>query len=87
MAATKFLSFQEFSDGSQRGHMKMRATLKLNNSGAARNAVAEKSISSSQRPNRLTLVSLPDGPDHKNGPVACSLEGGAIAISMNLKLF
>jgi transmembrane protein TMEM174 (potassium channel) len=47
-------------------HMKMRATLKLNNSGAARNAVAGKTISSSQRSNPLTVVSLLDPPDHKN---------------------
>jgi hypothetical protein len=40
--------------------------LKLNNSGAARNAVAGKTISSSQRSNPLTVVSLLDAPDHKN---------------------
>ena len=49
-------------------HMKMRARLKLNNSGAARNAVAGKTISSSQRSNPLTVVSLLDAPDHKNVP-------------------
>jgi hypothetical protein len=48
--------------------MKMRARLKLNNSGAARNAVAGKTISSSQRSNPLTVVSLLDPPDHKNVP-------------------
>jgi len=44
--------------------MKIGATLKLNNAGAARNAVAGKSISSSQR--SLTVVSLLDTPDHNN---------------------
>ena len=48
--------------------MKMRATLKLNNVGAARNAVAGKSISSSQCSSPLTVVSLLDSPDHKNVP-------------------
>jgi hypothetical protein len=66
--------------------MKMRATLKLNNAGAARNAIARKSLSSSQRSNPLTVVSLQDAPDHKNFPVACSLEG-VIAISTNFELF
>jgi hypothetical protein len=46
--------------------MKMWAGLKLNNSGAARNAVAGKTISSSQRSNPLTVVSLLGAPDHKN---------------------
>jgi hypothetical protein len=62
-------------------HMKMRATLKLNNSGA----VAGKTMSLSQRSNPLTLVSLLDAPDHKNVPVACSLEG-AIAIGTNVEI-
>lgn len=48
--------------------MKMRAMLKLNNACAARSAVAGKSISSSQRSNPLTVVSLLDAPDHKNVP-------------------
>ena len=49
-------------------NMKMRAMLKLNNACAARSAVAGKSISSSQRSNPLTVVSLLDAPDHKNVP-------------------
>jgi hypothetical protein len=46
--------------------VKMRATLKLNKTSGVPNAVAGKSISSSQRSNCLTVVSLLDTPDHNN---------------------
>jgi len=66
--------------------MKMRATLKLNKTSGVPNAVAGKSISSSQRSNPLTVVSLLGAPDHRNIRRWCSLEG-AIAVSTNLELF
>ena len=60
--------------------MKMRTTLKLNNADAARNAVAGKSISSSQRSNPLTVVSLMAAPDYNNVKAA-------VAPSTILELF
>jgi hypothetical protein len=66
--------------------MKMRVTLKLNNACAARNAVAGKSNSSSQRSNLLTLVSLLMRQITRTFPVGYS-RAGAIATSTNLQLF
>jgi hypothetical protein len=67
--------------------MKMRATLKLDNEGAAHNAVARKSISSSQCSNPLTVISLLDGAGSQERSPSHGSREGVIAIGTNLELF
>ena len=67
-------------------HVKMRATSKLNNAGAARSAVAGKSGSSASVQIPVDGSFSPGCADHKNVPPWMLLEG-AIAISTNWELF